>query len=482
MGTTKQETSRSSRIENNGNPLPIKTSGSESAKVSTNGQPKIAQQHQSPKPPRRGLLSKIERWVIRRMLNSWENPRIQFQLWNGDIISNGNSDSPITITIQNRKALWKLIRNPFFEFGEAYSQGDLDVDAPLMELFRVTERVVDGSKPALTNRKWYSRLFHKKPRRNTLSGSRENIHQHYDLGNDFYEMWLDKQLLYTCAYFDEPNISLEQAQIAKMDHVCRKLEIKPGDTVIEAGCGWGAFALHMARHYGARVRAYNISQEQIAYARERCRQERLDDRVEFIQDDWRSIDQTADVFASIGMLEHVGLENYEALGRKIKQVLKPGGRALIHSIGQNQPCPFDPWIERRIFPGAYPPTLAEMMRIFESNAFSVLDVENIRLHYAETLWHWLDRFEKSADKVQDMFDDTFVRAWRLYLTGSFAAFEADRLQLYQVLFRHEKDNSIPRTRRYQYLEMEEPARFPARINPEVKSTKIASQANDGQTM
>ena len=235
-----------------------------------------------------------------------------------------------------------------------------------------------------------------------------------------------------------------------MDHVCRKLQLKPGEQVVEAGCGWGALALHMARRYGVKVKAYNVSHRQIVYSRQRARADGLDGQVEFIEDDYRNIDGCFDAFVSVGMLEHVGVDNYRGLGDVVRRALKESGRGLIHSIGRNRPLPMNAWIEERIFPGAYPPTLSEMMAIFEPHQLSVLDVENLRLHYAQTLEHWLWRFEKSADRIAAMFDDNFVRAWRLYLAGSWAAFTTGEMQLFQVLFAPRNNNNLAWTRAHLY--------------------------------
>src|SRR5262249_34051795 len=242
-----------------------------------------------------------------------------------------------------------------------------------------------------------------RPKVNTLSGSRDNIHRHYDISNSFYKLWLDEEMVYTCAYFPSPDAGLEEAQRGKMDHVCRKLRLQPGQAVIEAGCGWGALARHMARHYGVMVKAFNISHEQIAYARERAKAEGLDGRVQFIEDDYRTITGPCDAFVSVGMLEHGGPENYWQVGEGIKRCLKPSGLGLIHSIGRNQQSPMNPWMERRIFPGAYLPTLREIMGVFEPGNFSVLDVENLRLHYAKTLEHWLRRFDQHGEQIKQMF-------------------------------------------------------------------------------
>jgi cyclopropane-fatty-acyl-phospholipid synthase len=287
-------------------------------------------------------------------------------------------------------------------------------------------------------------------RSNTLAGSRENIHHHYDLSNEFYQLWLDRQLTYTCAYFTAPDLSLEEAQVAKMEHVCRKLRLQPEENVVEAGCGWGSLALHMAARYRVNVKAFNISREQMDFAKHRARALGIESRVEFIEDDYRNISGRFDAFVSVGMLEHVGHANYDELGRIIDRCLKSDGRGLMHSIGLVRPARLNAWIERRIFPGAYPPSLREMLEVLEPCGFPVLDVENLRLHYALTLAHWLRRFESVVDRVRAMYDERFVRAWRLYLSGSQAAFNTGEMQLFQVLFGRARNNNIPWTRDYLY--------------------------------
>ena len=217
--------------------------------------------------------------------------------------------------------------------------------------------------------------------------------------------------------------------------------------MIEAGCGWGSLALFMARQYGVTVRAFNISSEQIAYARSRAKEEGLADRVEFVEDDYRHVRGTYDVFVSVGMLEHVGAPDYPTLGRAIDRSLADRGRGLLHFIGRNQPAPINPWIRKRIFPGAYAPTLREVFQqVLEPHAFSVLDVENMRLHYAKTLEHWGRRFHDASSEVATMFDEAFVRAWQLYLTGSQASFSTGSLQLFQVVFTRGNNNDVPWTR------------------------------------
>jgi cyclopropane-fatty-acyl-phospholipid synthase len=386
--------------------------------------------------------------LTRGLLNSVGNPPIRVTLWNGESIFTATSNPVADMRIANRSCLLKLLINPELYFGDAYSNGLIEVDGDLVKLIEAVYQGLarvrsTGLRSRLT--KWLNRGHV-----NTLSDSRENIHHHYDLGNEFYKLWLDQQMVYTCAYFSSPDITLEQAQIAKMDHVCRKLRLRPDETVVEAGCGWGALALHMATQFGVRVKAFNISHEQMDYAKARAHALGVEHRVEFIEDDYRNANGRFDAFVSVGMLEHVGREFYHELRRVIYRCLDDNGRGLIHSIGRNQPNPFNPWVERRIFPGAYPPSLREMLEVVEDWDFSVLDVENLRQHYALTLKHWLQRFENASNRVKEMYDERFVRAWRLYLAGSIAGFNTGDMQLFQVLFARGTSNDIPWTRAYLY--------------------------------
>lgn len=397
---------------------------------------------------RRPVLG-VERRLLRWLLRMVGDPPLCLVLWTGEEIGIGEGKPVARIIFRSPRALWRVLLDPDVNFGDEYSAGGIEIEGHTVELIEALYR----SSPRHVPRGFIQRRIlgsWRRARRNSLRGSRENIHHHYDIGNDFYRLWLDEQMVYTCAYFPDANITLEQAQSAKMDHVCRKLQLKPGRTVVEAGCGWGSLARHMAKHYGVKVKAYNISHQQILYARERARAEDLDGRVEYIEDDYRNIRGEFDAFVSVGMLEHVGVENYRELGAVVQRCLKQDGYGLIHTIGRNKARPMHEWIEKRIFPGAYPPTLREMMEIFEPCELSILDVENLRLHYAKTLEHWLWRFEKAADRVAAMYDEAFVRAWRLYLAGSTAAFYGGELQLFQVVFAPRLNNDVPWTRAHLY--------------------------------
>jgi cyclopropane-fatty-acyl-phospholipid synthase len=390
----------------------------------------------------------FEKWLLRTLLHSAGNPPLAVALWDGQEVNTSGAAPKARMMIADRAALFKLCLNPDLQFGELYTEGRLHIEGDL-ETFALT---LNGSVPDLHQRSLWTRILAKLYliKRNTLTRAKDNIHHHYDLGNEFYQLWLDDQMVYTCAYFPSADTTLEAAQVAKMDHVARKLRLKPGEEVVEAGCGWGALALHLAKHYGVKVKAYNISKEQLAYARSRAQTEGLNEQVTYIEGDYREIQGDYDAFVSVGMLEHVGLRHYGELGAVIDRCLRPHGRGLIHTIGRNRPAPMNAWIERRIFPGAYPPSLGQMAAIFEPYRFSILDMENIRLHYATTLHHWLERFEANVERVRKMFDEPFIRAWRLYLTGSSAAFLAGELQLFQVVFNRYHNNDLPPTRAFLY--------------------------------
>jgi len=377
------------------------------------------------------------------------NPRITIRLWDGNEFYFADGTPVAVMEFRTRSALLNLVLSQSVGFGEGYSNGRIEIHGDILEFSNEVARAITTRR----NQNYYASKLGsllRAIRSNTLTRSKCNVHHHYDLGNDFYEMWLDERMVYTCAYYDDVDASLADAQLAKLDHVCRKLELKPGQDVIEAGCGWGALATHMAEHYGVNVRAYNNSHEQVSYARKKAAARGLSDRVQFIEDDYRTISDQCDVFVSVGMLEHVGLKNFRGLGKLIDNCLKPTGRGLIHSIGRSHPRPADPWISKRIFPGGHIPSLGEITAVFEPYKFSILDVENLRLHYARTCAEWLQEFDKVSDKVGSKYSKEFVRAWRLYLAGSSAAFEFGTLQLYQIVFAPHGNNDVPWSRKFLY--------------------------------
>jgi cyclopropane-fatty-acyl-phospholipid synthase len=394
------------------------------------------------------LASSVDRVgppLLRTLLRRLGDPPIRFSLWGvAEVVAEGRAPLA-TIALHDRRALALFLADPEYQFGELFVAGRLTVEGDLVGALRLAFGAPKRAGPA-------ARLLDKLRRLgpHDRAHARSSAHHHYDVGNEFYKLWLDERMIYTCAYFASPDDGLEEAQVAKLEHVCRKLALRRGELVFEAGAGWGALALHMARYHGVRVRAWNVSREQVLYARERAEKEGLAGRVEFIEDDYRNVHGRCDAFVSVGMLEHVGPECYRALGGVISRVLTPEGRGLVHSIGRARAGRLNRWTERRVFPGAHAPTLREMMEIFEPNGLAVLDVENLRRHYALTARHWLARFRAARPAIEALVGPERTRTWELYLAGTTASFEAATIELFQVVFNRVGADRVPWSRAHLY--------------------------------
>lgn len=379
-------------------------------------------------PPRR--VGRLDHAALRALQTHVAPAGVQVESWAGQL-GDGAPPHPVgTLVVRDRAALFGLLIHPDLYFGEAYMAGRLEVRGPL-------EPVLEGlCRLAAATPSWRGRLAAALAWPTSLGAARRNVHHHYDIGNEFYAAWLDPQMQYTCAFFPTSEATLEEAQVAKLERICRKLRLRAGEHVVEAGCGWGALALYMARAHGVTVTAFNVSREQLDFARSRAVREGLSDRVTFVDDDYRNMRGQCDAFVSVGMLEHVGRHHYRTMASVLRRVLRPRhGRGLLHFIGRDVPLPVNAWIRRRIFPGAYAPTLAEVTtRVLVPAGMTVLDVENLRLHYARTLAHWRRRFDCSAAGVRTRYGQELERAWRLYLAGSEATFATGWLQLFQIVF------------------------------------------------
>lgn len=389
-----------------------------------------------------GRASPLDRWLLEKLVHAARGAPVRFWLWDGTTCA-ASDDIPVgTVRIGSRAALLKLIRDPDVGFGEGYTDGDVEVDGNFNALVDEAARALARGAPAPGRlRRWVGHTVGA-----GIDRARSNASHHYDLGTDFYGLWLDDQLVYTCGYFATPGVTLEQAQREKMDRVCRKVRLHPGLRVFEAGCGWGALARHMAREHRCFVRAWNVSHAQVEEARVRAQADALGSHLDYVEDDWRHIDGHCDVFVSVGMLEHVGPARYRELGDVIDRCLdRRHGRGLLHFIGRDAEARPSRWTDRYVFPGFYLPTLREVLgRVLEPHGFSVTSVENLREHYALTLTHWQDRFERAAPEIAVRFGDRFTRLWRYYLAGAHAGFAAGYLQLFQVAFaREEWDGRSP---------------------------------------
>ena len=383
---------------------------------------------------------------------------IEISYWDGDTRKHGKGEPGHRLTFNSARAARRLIFGLSLGFGEGYMDGDIEIEGDLQELLALPCHT-DFSNPILKFFDTLSEVITSLRNKNTISGSRKNISHHYDIGNDFYRLWLDRNLQYTCSYFTDPEQDLDSSQEEKMDYICQKVGLKEGDVVLETGYGWGGLAVYAAKKYGVNVTAYNISREQILYARRLAEEFEVNDLVTFVCNDYRNASGKYDKFLSIGMIEHVGKEHYRTFADVVNKRLKGGGSGLVHFIGKVTPRRTDPWIDRYIFPGAYIPALSEVLATFEERGLLVRDVENLRLHYARTLDLWADRFEKQIDKVRETFDERFIRMWRLYLNASSVSFKYGGQVLYQVLLTNGLDNHEELTREPFYTPISEPPRW-----------------------
>ncbi|MEX1234951.1 MAG: cyclopropane-fatty-acyl-phospholipid synthase family protein [Roseovarius sp.] len=366
----------------------------------------------------------------------------------------GDAPGPdISVALKDFALVRHLVLSPEMAVGEAYSDGRLTIEQDDLEGFlRLCIANV-----AAQGKNWTKRPIHvlrylrrRAAQFNPATRARDNVAHHYDLSGALYDLFLEPDRQYSCAYFQRPDMTLEEAQAAKKAHIARKLLLEPGMRVLDIGCGWGGMGLTLARDYGAQVVGVTLSEEQHRMARHRAREAGLEDRVDFRLMDYRSVDGQFDRIVSVGMFEHVGVPHYEEYFDKIRRLLKEDGAALVHTIGRAKPPgTTNPWIDKYIFPGGYVPALSEMSRAVEDAGLIATDVEVWRLHYAETLRHWYDRFMENLAEARALYDEQFCRMWRYYLKASELTFRLDRQVVFQMQLARSQD-AVPLTRDYLY--------------------------------
>lgn len=370
------------------------------------------------------------------------------EFWDGDKICFGKIPRVI-LRLKTRSCARNIIRKGFLGFGESYMEGDLEIENDMLELLRLGIAVnFDDFKLPFWQK--FRFLILMLLNRDTLRRSPKNISFHYDLGDEFYAQYLDKTMTYSCAYFKEPDNSLEQAQLDKYEHIARKLLLKPNESLLDIGCGWGGMLIYAAQKYGITGVGNTLSQNQFEYANRRIKELGLQDQIKVVYKDYRYLNGKFDKVVSIGMFEHVGEKFIPSFFQKASELLKTGGLGLLHTIGKDTPSPRDPWIYKYIFPGSYLPTLHKIIREMGKIGFSILDAENLRLHYAKTLEKWMENYEQNIDKIRKLFNEAFVRQWRLFLSCSAAGFKYGELRLFQVLFSNGLNNTLPITREHVY--------------------------------
>jgi len=377
------------------------------------------------------------------------------ELWNGKRYPLGEHPM-VTVRVQGPTALRFFVNADLAKLAEAYIEGHLEVDGPMGEAIRVAEGLATHWGPARKGRlPSFFRSVHSKKR------DAEAIRYHYDVSNDFYALWLDARMVYSCAYYRDGSEDIETAQVQKLDHVCRKLRLKPGDRFLDIGCGWGALVMHAAERYGATALGITLSQNQHALANERIRAAGLADRCEVRLQDYRDVpgEGVFDKIASIGMIEHVGLKNLPLYFGAIRRLLADGGIALNHGLTSVDPesravgMGGGEFIEKYVFPHGQLPHLSLVIREMGAAGLEVMDCETLRLHYAKTLRQWSDRLEVKLDAARAFAGDRRLRIWRTYLAGCAHAFERGWVSIQQVLVVKSEDprtNPLPWSREWIY--------------------------------
>ena len=377
------------------------------------------------------------------------------ELWNGKRYPLGERPT-VTLRVPNASSLRYFVNADLAKLAEAYVEGHLEVDGPMADALRVAEGLATHWGPARKGR--LPSFFHSA---HSKKRDAEAIRYHYDVSNDFYALWLDRRMVYSCAYYRDGSEDIETAQVQKLDHICRKLRLKPGERFLDIGCGWGALVMHAAERYGAKALGITLSQNQHALANERIRAAGLQERCEVRMQDYRDVpgEGRFDKIASIGMFEHVGLKNLPVYFGAIRRLLADGGVVLNHGITSVDPdsravgMGGGEFIEKYVFPHGQLPHLSLVIREMGAAGLEVMDSETLRLHYAKTLRQWSDRLEVKLDAARAFAGDRRLRIWRTYLAGCAHAFERGWVSIQQVLAVKSGDperNPLPWTREWMY--------------------------------
>ncbi len=366
----------------------------------------------------------------------------------------GNSNPVVRIKLKNKSIERKLFFNPSLYIGEAYMNEDLIIEkGTIEELIDLVTNCYDDFISHNSIYKIYeylSAIFMPFQQINQLVNSKKNVAHHYDIDENLYKLFLDKDMQYSCAYFHNPNISLEQAQKDKKQHIINKLQINSDMNVLDIGCGWGGMAIEIAKLTGAKVKGITLSENQFKTASERAHKEGLSEKVSFALQDYRNENNKYDRIVSVGMFEHVGVKYFKTYLQKAYNILNDNGVFLLHTIGQRgKPTATSPWIRKYIFPGGYIPSLSEIVKETQKLNINVTDIEILRLHYAHTLSHWYKNVIENKDKIISMFDKRFFRMWEFYLLASKYSFVNMGNVVFQIQI-SKNINNLPLTRNYIY--------------------------------
>jgi cyclopropane-fatty-acyl-phospholipid synthase len=357
----------------------------------------------------------------------------------------------VTIRLHNRKAEWRILLDPELGVAECYMDGDLTIEGAslydFLHLAGANIALAGDSLPTRARRR-IGLMFRRIAQHNTLGRARRNVAHHYDLSGELYDMFLDTDRQYSCAYFEHPGDDLETAQENKKRHIAAKMLLEPDHTVLDIGSGWGGLGLYLAGLTEAEVHGVTLSAEQHKASQQRAEEAGLNDRLKFSLRDYRHETGTYDRIVSVGMFEHIGVGHYDEFFGKVRDLLAPDGVALLHTIGRvDEPGTTHPFAAKYIFPGGYVPALSEVMAPLQRSGMFVTDIEVLRLHYADTLRHWRENFMANWDRARALYDERFCRMWEFYLAGSEVSFRCLGLVVFQIQLARQQD-TVPLTRDY----------------------------------
>ncbi len=362
------------------------------------------------------------------------------------------SGAPVHIHFKTKHAERAIAFDPELKLAECFMDGEIDF--PQGDIYEFLRIVFENTGPTAATEPWMRVLgkmrifFRRFQQMNTISRSSSNIRRHYDLSGELYDLFLDPDKQYSCAYFETPDATLGEAQLAKKRHIAAKLLAREGDRILDIGCGWGGMGLYLARHLRADVTGVTLSQEQYAIANKRATEEGLGDRAKFHLTDYRALDDSFDRIVSVGMFEHVGIGHFDEYFEHVARLLKPDGVFLLHSIGRaDGPGATNPFIRKYIFPGGYIPALSEVLPAIEKAGLYVTDIEILRLHYAQTLKAWREAFMANRERAKALYDERFCRMWEFYLAASESAFRWQNMNVFHIQIAH-KQEAVPLTRNY----------------------------------
>lgn len=355
----------------------------------------------------------------------------------------GTGPAEFKVTLKRPLPRTELLRSTSLALGEAYMRGDIELDR---DLFEVLDLFLGQMGRFKSNKRALRSLIYTSK---SKGNQKKEVTSHYDIGNDFYRLWLDETMSYSCGYFKRAGDSLFEAQVQKVDHILEKLQLEKGMTLLDIGCGWGFLLKRAAQHYGVKGVGITLSEEQYRQFSEEIRDQHMEDRLEVRLMDYRDLEKSGlsfDRVVSVGMLEHVGRGNYECFLQNVEAVLKPEGLFLLHYISAQEEHPGDPWIKKYIFPGGTVPSLREIIDLMPEYRFFTLDVESLRRHYTQTLLCWRENFLKYRKEIAEKYGEEFTRMWELYLASCAATFHNGVIDLHQILVSKGVNNRIPMTR------------------------------------